>query len=194
MDLLHCCHFVLLSYCRTNCLGGAELINIGNQKGPLVCRFFSLPVCLLCSGLNWLSTLSFHKSWIHTFNCHSSESWGHARLSSPNRTPVLYVERPLLNACYCCLCCSNRNDLNAVTVLSRDYRGYTALHIAAQGGTTAFRRLKRFVLNCVRIGLTEVMSLLIERQSQVNAADFHGSTPLHIACQRGNQKAVVLCG
>ncbi|XP_062501820.1 ankyrin repeat domain-containing protein 27-like [Corticium candelabrum] len=67
-----------------------------------------------------------------------------------------------------------RNDLNAVTVFSRDDRGCTSLHVAAQEG------------------YTEVMTLLIERQAQVNAADFHGSTPLHVACLRGNQKAAIL--
>lgn len=72
------------------------------------------------------------------------------------------------------MCCSNRNDVNSVTVYSRDDRGFTALHVAAQEGHI------------------EVMTLLIEQKAKVNAADFHGSTPLHIASQRGNQTAVIL--
>lgn len=40
-------------------------------------------------------------------------------------------------------------------------------------------------------GRAEVVEYLKASGSLVNATDYHGSTPLHIAAQRGHQSAVV---
>jgi ankyrin repeat protein len=98
-----------------------------------------------------------------------------ASVTEPHDNIVTQLCHPLCSCDKCeKLIASNRNDVNSVTVYSRDDRGFTALHVAAQEGHI------------------EVMTLLIEQKAKVNAADFHGSTPLHIASQRGNQTAVIL--
>lgn len=38
---------------------------------------------------------------------------------------------------------------------------------------------------------TEVIECLKDLGGVIDATDYHGSTPLHIACQRGNQSATV---
>ncbi|NXS01770.1 ANR27 protein, partial [Oxylabes madagascariensis] len=60
------------------------------------------------------------------------------------------------------------NDPSIITPFSRDDRGYTPLHIAAI---------------CV--------DLLVAKGAIVNATDYHGSTPLHLACQKGYQNVTV---
>ncbi|XP_071785110.1 ankyrin repeat domain-containing protein 27-like [Asterias amurensis] len=72
------------------------------------------------------------------------------------------------------LVATKRNDPRAVTALSRDDRGCTAMHVAAM------------------YGHVDVISVLISNGGDVNATDYHGSTPLHIACSRGQQHATLL--
>uniref|UniRef100_A0A8C4R5L7 Ankyrin repeat domain 27 (VPS9 domain) n=1 Tax=Eptatretus burgeri TaxID=7764 RepID=A0A8C4R5L7_EPTBU len=66
------------------------------------------------------------------------------------------------------------NDPSVVTPFSRDERGYTNLHIAAQFG---------------QVGIVE---MLIELGAIVNACDYNGGTPLHLACLRGHQDVSLL--
>ncbi len=40
-------------------------------------------------------------------------------------------------------------------------------------------------------GHTEMTDLLIKKGAVVNASDYLGLTPLHIACQKGHQAATV---
>ena len=40
-------------------------------------------------------------------------------------------------------------------------------------------------------GHTSTIHLLVQKGSVVNATDYHGSSPLHLACQRGHQQATV---
>ena len=44
---------------------------------------------------------------------------------------------------------------------------------------------------CFSAGSTELVSLLLEQGAIVTATDHHGSTPLHLACQKGHQSTVV---
>ncbi|XP_028930361.1 ankyrin repeat domain-containing protein 27 isoform X5 [Ornithorhynchus anatinus] len=75
--------------------------------------------------------------------------------------------------CFCDNCeklVSGRlNDPSVVTPFSRDDRGYTPLHIAAICGQAS------------------LIDLLVSKGAVVNATDYHGSTPLHLACQKGFQ-------
>ena len=41
------------------------------------------------------------------------------------------------------------------------------------------------------LGYSDVVQLLLEHGAIVGATDHHSSTPLHLACQKGNQKTVV---
>ncbi|XP_045047888.1 ankyrin repeat domain-containing protein 27 isoform X5 [Desmodus rotundus] len=61
------------------------------------------------------------------------------------------------------------NDPSVVTPFSRDDRGHTPLHVAALCGQAS------------------LIDLLVSRGAVVNAVDYHGSTPLHLACQKGYQ-------
>ena len=40
-------------------------------------------------------------------------------------------------------------------------------------------------------GSTELVSVLLDNGAIVTATDHHGSTPLHLACQKGHQRTVV---
>ncbi|XP_076988383.1 ankyrin repeat domain-containing protein 27 isoform X2 [Tamandua tetradactyla] len=75
--------------------------------------------------------------------------------------------------CFCDNCeklVSGRlNDPSVVTPFSRDDRGHTPLHVAALCGQAS------------------LIDLLVSRGAVVNATDYHGSTPLHLACQKGCQ-------
>uniref|UniRef100_UPI00358DE4A7 ankyrin repeat domain-containing protein 27 isoform X2 n=1 Tax=Myxine glutinosa TaxID=7769 RepID=UPI00358DE4A7 len=66
------------------------------------------------------------------------------------------------------------NDPSVVTPFSRDERGYTNLHIAAQFG---------------QVGIVE---MLMELGAMVNDCDYNGSTALHLACLRGHQDVSLL--
>ena len=44
---------------------------------------------------------------------------------------------------------------------------------------------------CFSAGSTELVGLLLEQGAIVTATDHHGSTPLHLACQKGHQSTVV---
>ena len=60
--------------------------------------------------------------------------------------------------------------------------------------TTAEGLLWLFTLMYViSAGHTSTIHLLVQKGSVVNATDYHGSTPLHLACQRGHQQATVGC-
>ncbi|XP_060254458.1 ankyrin repeat domain-containing protein 27 isoform X4 [Ovis aries] len=61
------------------------------------------------------------------------------------------------------------NDPSVVTPFSRDDRGHTPLHVAALCGQAS------------------LIDLLVSKGAVVNATDYHGSTPLHLACQKGYQ-------
>ena len=61
---------------------------------------------------------------------------------------------------------------DGVTLLAKDDRGFSALHVASLFDQTA------------------IVELLIDLGALVNAADHYGRTPLHLACMRGCQKAV----
>ena len=50
---------------------------------------------------------------------------------------------------------------------------YVALHMAAM------------------VGNASMTDLLIRRGAVVNGTDYHGSTPLHISCQKGHQSVAV---
>ena len=86
---------------------------------------------------------------------------------------------------------SNDNDdidaevADGVTLLAKDDRGFSALHVASLFDQTA------------------MVELLVDLGALVNAADHYGRTPLHLAGMRGAQKAVsakeisklfVICG
>uniref|UniRef100_A0A8I5NQ15 Ankyrin repeat domain 27 n=1 Tax=Papio anubis TaxID=9555 RepID=A0A8I5NQ15_PAPAN len=61
------------------------------------------------------------------------------------------------------------NDPSVVTPFSRDDRGHTPLHVAALCGQAS------------------LIDLLVSKGAVVNATDYHGATPLHLACQKGYQ-------
>ena len=64
------------------------------------------------------------------------------------------------------------DDDAGVTLLAKDDRGFSALHVAAL------------------FDQTSMVELLVDLGALVNAADHYGRTPLHLACMRGGQKAV----
>ena len=47
------------------------------------------------------------------------------------------------------------------------------------------------ILTYVTAGNTELVGLLLDQGAIVTASDHHGSTPLHLACQKGHQRTVV---
>uniref|UniRef100_A0A8D1NUG0 Ankyrin repeat domain 27 n=1 Tax=Sus scrofa TaxID=9823 RepID=A0A8D1NUG0_PIG len=61
------------------------------------------------------------------------------------------------------------NDPSVVTPFSRDDRGHTPLHVAALCGQAS------------------LIDFLVSKGAVVNATDYHGSSPLHLACQKGYQ-------
>ncbi|MBW04357.1 Ankyrin repeat domain-containing protein 27, partial [Eschrichtius robustus] len=66
------------------------------------------------------------------------------------------------------------NDPSIVTPFSRDDRGHTPLHVAALCGQAS------------------LIDFLVSKGAVVNATDYHGSTPLHLACQKGCQSVTIL--
>lgn len=84
---------------------------------------------------------------------------------------------PLCN-CPKCLRTMNVSDSaqskSHPTVLSKNDLGMSAIHVASI------------------FGLTEMVDLLIEKGSDVNAADLQGMTPLHLVAQKGHQKLIML--
>uniref|UniRef100_A0A2K5Z5F9 Ankyrin repeat domain-containing protein 27 n=1 Tax=Mandrillus leucophaeus TaxID=9568 RepID=A0A2K5Z5F9_MANLE len=68
------------------------------------------------------------------------------------------------------------NDPSVVTPFSRDDRGHTPLHVAALCGQAS------------------LIDLLVSKGAVVNATDYHGATPLHLACQKGYQSVTVSSG
>lgn len=44
---------------------------------------------------------------------------------------------------------------------------------------------------CVCAGQCQLIDLLVCKGASVNATDYHGLTPLHLACQRGYQGVTV---
>ena len=92
------------------------------------------------------------------------------------------------------------DDSHRVTVFSRDVDGRTPLHIAARIGTHTHTHTHTHKYSvqahthsaCVSgAGSTELVGLLLENGALVTATDHNGSTPLHLACQKGHQRAVV---
>ncbi|GFR93806.1 ankyrin repeat domain-containing protein 27 [Elysia marginata] len=98
-------------------------------------------------------------------------------LDRPNKT----TEEVQLKLCHPLCSCDKcdrllaalRNNSDLVTAYTRDNRGYTALHIAAYYGQ----------------GM--LIDQLVKHQAIVDATDYLGLTPLHLACQRGYQN--VMC-
>ncbi|XP_029782441.1 ankyrin repeat domain-containing protein 27 isoform X3 [Suricata suricatta] len=88
------------------------------------------------------------------------------------------VQRMCHPLCFCDDCeklVSGRlNDPSIVTPFSRDDRGHTPLHVAALCGQAS------------------LIDLLVSKGAVVNATDYHGSAPLHLACQKGYQSVTVL--
>ncbi|KAK6166700.1 hypothetical protein SNE40_023334 [Patella caerulea] len=72
------------------------------------------------------------------------------------------------------LLAKNRLDSSLVTALTRDDRGYTALHVAAY------------------YGQARLIDILIKYGAIVDATDYLGLTPLHISCQKGFQNVMLL--
>lgn len=68
------------------------------------------------------------------------------------------------------------NDPSVVTPFSRDDRGHTPLHVAALCGQAS------------------LIDFLVSKGAVVSATDYHGSTPLHLACQKGYQSVTVSRG
>lgn len=68
---------------------------------------------------------------------------------------------------------STRSDPRALTSSSRNDRGYTAMHTAAINNNL------------------QSMEVLYRYKGDINATDYHGSSPLHLACQRGHQDATI---
>eukprot|EP00071_Canis_lupus_P029522 XP_022263079.1 ankyrin repeat domain-containing protein 27 [Canis lupus familiaris] len=87
------------------------------------------------------------------------------------------VQRMCHPLCFCDDCeklVSGRlNDPSIVTPFSRDDRGHTPLHVAALCGQAS------------------LIDFLVSRGAGVNATDYHGSAPLHLACQKGYQSVTV---
>ncbi|ETE62186.1 Ankyrin repeat domain-containing protein 27, partial [Ophiophagus hannah] len=75
--------------------------------------------------------------------------------------------------CFCDKCeklvSGKLNDPSIVTPFSRDDQGFTPLHVAAIYGQAL------------------LIDLLVSKGAVVTATDYHGSTPLHLACQKGYQ-------
>lgn len=44
------------------------------------------------------------------------------------------------------------------------------------------------------VGQASLIDLMVSRGAIVNATDYHGSTPLHLACQKGYQSVTVSGG
>ncbi|KAK2492495.1 hypothetical protein MC885_007928 [Smutsia gigantea] len=107
------------------------------------------------------------------------------------------------------------NDPSVVTPFSRDDRGHTPLHVAAlfaekyfqaclmpekerekiwlhieclESFFTSFSVVKSFC----SVGQASLIDLLVSKGGVVNATDYHGSTPLHLACQKGYQSVTLL--
>ncbi|POI30516.1 hypothetical protein CIB84_005733, partial [Bambusicola thoracicus] len=95
------------------------------------------------------------------------------RLLSQGDSDKDTVQKMCHPLCYCDKCeklvSGKLNDPSIITPFSRDDRGYTPLHIAAI------------------CGQTPLVDLLVAKGAIVNATDYHGSTPLHLACQKGYQ-------
>ncbi|XP_041376515.1 ankyrin repeat domain-containing protein 27-like [Gigantopelta aegis] len=68
----------------------------------------------------------------------------------------------------------SKTDYNLVTAYTRDNRGYTALHIAAN------------------FGQAMLIDLLVKHGAVVDATDYLGLTPLLLACQRGFQSVMLM--
>lgn len=69
--------------------------------------------------------------------------------------------------------------------------GVTKLFI----GVLCFRSLATRCLACFPLpGKHEVIDTLIKHDADLNACDYHGSTPLHLAAQAGSQSVIVSCG
>uniref|UniRef100_H3CYI9 Ankyrin repeat domain 27 n=1 Tax=Tetraodon nigroviridis TaxID=99883 RepID=H3CYI9_TETNG len=168
-----------LSYCLSTFEAAVEYINLGRLKDTHAVSpdsaSFSQKLLLQAR----MSQLTQNATPTHRLFEHIAKGNKEAveeLLSEAERDEELRLCHPLCSCDLCDLQLSGRwNDPSVVTPSSRDDRGYTPLHLAAA---------------CA--GQSQLIDLLVCKGASVNATDYHGLTPLHLACQRGHQGVTLL--
>ncbi|KAM9624367.1 ankyrin repeat domain-containing protein 27 isoform 2-T4 [Morphnus guianensis] len=162
-----------LGYCLTSIEAAIEYIRQGNLSDRSTESERLCDKLLLRQRMNLLSQMSATPIDCLFKHIASGNQEEVERLLSQGDSDKDTVQKMCHPLCYCDKCeklvSGKLNDPSIITPFSRDDRGYTPLHIAAICGQTS------------------LVDLLVAKGAIVNATDYHGSTPLHLACQKGYQ-------
>uniref|UniRef100_A0A8C3UJI3 Ankyrin repeat domain 27 n=1 Tax=Catharus ustulatus TaxID=91951 RepID=A0A8C3UJI3_CATUS len=166
-----------LGYCLTSIEAAIEYIRQGNLSDRSTESESLCDKLLLRQRMNLLSQMSAAPIDCLFKHIASGNQEEVERLLSQGDSDKDTVQKMCHPLCYCDKCeklvSGKLNDPSIITPFSRDDRGYTPLHIAAICGQTS------------------LVDLLVAKGAIVNATDYHGSTPLHLACQKGYQNVTV---
>eukprot|EP00076_Gallus_gallus_P025393 XP_015147919.1 ankyrin repeat domain-containing protein 27 isoform X2 [Gallus gallus] len=162
-----------LGYCLTSIEAAIEYIRQGNLSDRSTESDRLYDKLLLRQRMNFLSQMATTPIDCLFKHIASGNQEEVERLLSQGDSDKDTVQKMCHPLCYCDKCeklvSGKLNDPSIITPFSRDDRGYTPLHIAAICGQTS------------------LVDLLVAKGAIVNATDYHGSTPLHLACQKGYQ-------